>query len=396
MGHRDWPAVALLTNSPAPYRTPFFNELSKHCRLLVLFDTKRQADREWVIDEGDFDYEWTLVRTLSIPRRNMHRGFVQQQPPLHVPLNVVSVLNRFKPDVVVSSELGARTGWAAVFCGLQKRPLIVWWEGTPNSESAASASKKAIRRTLSQRANRAWVNGEESASSLAAYGILQSRIDRGMTGTDTFRWRREVEDARGVTRLALREQHGLRGTVIIFVGHLTALKGIPELLAALSILAADPDLPPWSALFVGSGPLTQEIEAWAEFHPAARVALPGFVQPSELAKYWAAADLFVMPSLADVWGLVCLEALVAGIPQVTSSLAGAAADLVTSSEVGVVVDPRNARSMADCLAHRIRLGPQRVPESLRDRATTTWSPVALTQRAMSSIHSSLTDQRRTR
>ncbi len=194
-----------------------------------------------------------------------------------------------------------------------------------------------------------------------------------------------------MTRSALRERHGLRGTVILFVGRLTELKGIPELLAALSLLAEDCDLPAWSALFVGSGPLVHNVEAWAQLHPAVPVAVAGFVQPPDLAQYYAAADLFAMPTLIDRWALVCLDALVAGIPQVTSSLAGAA-ELVTSSEIGSVVDPRDARSLAHQLAHRIRMGPKRVPEALRDHATIEWSPVAMGERAMSSIRSAIGDR----
>jgi glycosyltransferase involved in cell wall biosynthesis len=204
---------------------------------------------------------------------------------------------------------------------------------------------------------------------------------------DTIGWRRAVENARGTTRPSFRKQRGLTGTVILFVGQLRAVKGVPELLTALDILAADPHLPPWSALFVGSGPLAPEIEAWAEVHPSVPVVLPGFVQPGDLAKYYASADLFVMPSLFDQWALVCIEALVAGIPQVTSLLNGGTVDLVTSSEVGAVVDPRDARSLASHLADRVRLGPERIPEALRDRAMTEWSAATMVERAMSSIHS---------
>ena len=219
----DRPSVALLTNAPAPYRTPFFNELSKHCRLLVAFETRRLPGREWAVDEREFEFQCVLTRALSIPRPSARYGF---RRVLHVPLNVVSVLNHFQPDVVVSDGLGARTASAVAFCRLRKRPLIVWWEGTPHTEDGTSALRAVLRRKLLQRATRAWGNGEECAKSLAAYGVPRSRIDLGMTGTDTLRWRREVEDARGATRSALREQHGLRGTVVLFVGRLTALKGV--------------------------------------------------------------------------------------------------------------------------------------------------------------------------
>ncbi len=384
MTSADRPSVALLTNAPAPYRTPFLNELAKRCRLLVSFETRSEPSREWNIDEGEFEFRWELTRALSVSSRRATQSSVERRV-LHIPLNVVSLLNHFQPDVVVSAELGARTASAATFCRLRKRPLIVWWEGTPHTESNATALKTRFRKVLLREASRAWGNGEESAKSLAAYGMPHSRIDLGMTGVDTARWSRSVDDARDTVRSAIREQLGLRGVTLLFVGRVTALKGVRELLAALDLLGDDPDLPAWSALFVGSGPLTQEVEEWAHLHPAVPVALTGFVQPRELAQYYAAADLFVMPSLIDRWSLVCAEALAAGLPQVTSTLAGAAADLVTSADIGAVVDPSDARSVAHQLALRIRLGPKRVPESLRDGAIAKWSPVAMAERAMSSI-----------
>ena len=325
------------------------------------------------MDEREFEFPWVFTRALSIPRPIGRHGF---RRVVHIPLNVVSVLNRFRPDVVVSDQLEPRTASAVAFCRLHKRPLIIWWEGTPHtedgtsvshgspSEEAAAARNSSVgrrrrvreisdgirRATVADRPRYDW-NGH---ASLAKRGEARTRYD---------------------TFLVFREQYGLRGTVILFVGRLTELKGIPELLAALSLLAMDCDLPAWSALFVGSGPLARNVEAWAQLHPAVPVAVAGFVQPPDLARYYAAADLFAMPTLIDRWALVCLDALVAGIPQVTSSLAGAA-ELVTSSEIGSVVDPRDARSLPHQLAHRIRMGPKRVPEALRDHATIEWSPVA--------------------
>jgi glycosyltransferase involved in cell wall biosynthesis len=377
-------SIAVLGNAPAPYRTPFFNELARHCRLLVSFDTNREPHREWVLDEREFEFDRVLTRGVSIPR------MIRPGPSrIHIPLNIVPMLKRFQPDVVVSSELGVRTASAALYCQLSKRPLIVWWEGTPQTDGANRLTA-ARRRLLLRRADRVWGNGRESGRSLKAHGVRASQIDLGVIGMDTLRWRKDVDEARrGTTRSVVRNRHGLRGTVILFVGQLTALKGVPELLAALSILAMDRDLPPWSALFVGSGPLAQEIEVWAQLHPAVAVAIAGFIQPHELAKYYAAADLFAMPSLFDPWGLVCLDALVAGIPQVTSLFSGAAADLVTSNAIGAIVEPKDIRSLADHLADHIRMGPERVPESIRDSAMKEWSVVSMAERAMSSIILSL-------
>lgn len=158
-----------MTNAPAPYRTSFFNELAKNCRLLVVFDAKREADRDWWVDEKDFEFDWTVTGAVSLRRRTL-TGRLGDRRVLHLPLNTFAVLERFQPDVVISGELGARTAWAALFCRLRRRPLVVWWEGIPHSDGTSPV--RSLRRRLMLRgARRAWGNGVESARSLANYGL---------------------------------------------------------------------------------------------------------------------------------------------------------------------------------------------------------------------------------
>ncbi len=392
MGTPELLRVALLTNAPAPYRTSFFNELAKHCHLLVAFDTKREPDREWSIDEDDFQFDWSVTRAVALRRRAV-RGRSGERPVLQVPLNTLAVLERFRPDVVVSDELGTRTAWAALFCRLRRRPLIVWWEGVPHSDGTG-ALRTLRRRVLLRSARRAWGNGVESARSLANYGVRVDHADLGMTGTDTVRWRTDVDHQLETTRRQVRAEHGLHGAVLLFVGRLTPLKGVPEMLSALSALHSLPDVPPWSVLFVGEGPSRDAINQWAAAHPVVPIALAGFVQPADLAHYFAAADVFVMPSLEDVWGLVCLEALVAGLPQLTSGVVGAAPDLITSRDIGEVVDAYAPEAFARSLADRVREAPQRVSDEARDHAMATWSPTAAAQRAIVSIRACLEDDQK--
>src|ERR1039458_3616511 len=194
------PRVALLTNQPAPYRTAFLNELAKSCRLLVVFDTKREPDREWLIEDSEFAFDWVETRGLMMSRPRMSgHGFDKRV--LQLPLNTLAILQRFLPDVVISSELGMRTMWAALFCRVRHRPLIAWWEGTPNCDGTGGL--RTLRRTfLLRQASRAWGNGVESARSLTRYGVPRERIDLGMTGIDTIALRRSVDR----DRLSIRAQ----------------------------------------------------------------------------------------------------------------------------------------------------------------------------------------------
>jgi glycosyltransferase involved in cell wall biosynthesis len=207
----------------------------------------------------------------------------------------------------------------------------------------------------------------------------------GMTGIDTASWRKAVDHQRALARDQVRSELVLQGAVLLFVGSLDRRKGVPELLAALNVLADIPDLPPWSVLLVGEGPLGDYIDRWAGAHPEAHVVRTGFVQPRVIPKYYAAADIFVLASLEEPWGVVCLEALIAGLPQVTSSMVGSAADLVISSDIGDIIDPRDAQAFGQRLAHRIRLAPSLVPESARTDASMTWSPAAAASRGLTAI-----------
>ncbi len=307
---------------------------------------------------------------------------------MQIPLNTLKILARFRPDVVVSDELGVRTMWSALFSRIQRRPLIVWWEGVPHSDGTGRF--RTLRRTrLLRSSSRVWGNGLESARSLARYGVPVVHVDLGMTGMDTDPWRIAVDKQRSSIRPQVRAEHGLEGAVLLFVGRLIRLKGVLEILEAITILADIKDLPPWSMLWVGAGPLGKEVDQWAATHPGIPLARTGFIQPTELPQYYAAADIFVMPSLDDVWGLVCLEALVAGLPQVTSSFAGAASDLITSNEIGDITDPRDAPAFAQHLANRIREAPTVVSDSARIMASVRWSPSEGAKRGLTSIRTCL-------
>lgn len=379
--------VVLLTNSPAPYRTEFFNELARCCRLLITFDAKREPDRHWLLDESNFRFNWCVSRGLMIMRPRLS-GRATNRRVLQVPLSTFATLERFLPDIVVSDELGVRTMWAALFCKVRRRPLIVWWEGTPHSDGTGRL-RTLRRRLLLRCTSRVWGTGVESARSLARYGVPRERIDLGMTGIDTISWRAAVDHQRASVRDQVRAEHALQGAVLLFVGRLEPVKGVLEMLAALTALAEIPDVPPWSVLCVGAGPSGKDVDRWAAEHPNVPLARTGFVQPESLPKYYAAADIFVMPSLEDQWGIVCLEALVAGLPQITSWMAGAVADLVGSSDIGDIIDPRDAQAFAQCLAGRIRGAPTLVSSDSRTDAVTTWSPAAAATRGLGAIHACL-------
>jgi len=67
-----------------------------------------------------------------------------------------------------------------------------------------------------------------------------------------------------------------------------------------------------------------------------RIRFVGFLNQSALPGLYAAADLFVLPSEEEPWGLIVNEVMAAGLPVIVSDQVGAAADLVECRNTGII------------------------------------------------------------
>lgn len=108
--------------------------------------------------------------------------------------------------------------------------------------------------------------------------------------------------------------------VIMFCGKLIPRKRPVDLVEALGMLPHE-----CVVLFVGDGILANRVRASIE---PGRGAVTGFINQAELPSYYHAADVLVLPSEVEAWGLVINEGMAAGTLPVVSDRVGAAPDLV--------------------------------------------------------------------
>jgi glycosyltransferase involved in cell wall biosynthesis len=103
------------------------------------------------------------------------------------------------------------------------------------------------------------------------------------------------------------------------------------------------------AVFVGSGELEPALRADAEAL-GARAHFAGFKNQSELPRYYAAADVLVLPSDGgETWGLVVNEAMACGLPAIVSDAVGCAPDLIEEGRTGFTFP------VGDCAQLALRL-----------------------------------------
>lgn len=380
------PRVALLTNIPTPYRLSFFRHLHQLVDLHVVFDALKEPDREWRLAHTDLDFphSFTLGMRLSFARKRSDLA-MQDERFLHLSLGQFFKLLQLKPDVVISGEFGARTLQALLYGWLTRTPVIIWSEVTPHTEARTSNWKTLLRRVMAHAATRFWTNGRESTTQLEAYGA--KGIDPGMTGVDT-RFFAEQTRQELLDRKRIRADLGLWGTTFLFVGRFIDLKGLDAYMQALDLLAKTHPQG-WSLVFAGSGPLATQLQAWAMRHPDIPVHLPGFLATEELPRYFAASDVFVLPTLQDNWSLAALEATAAGLPQVFSRYNGGSADLLVASEAGRLLDPLDTVSFAATLADYVQAPPPRLSEAFADPIRTFYGPAQAALRAYHSIQAAI-------
>lgn len=123
-------------------------------------------------------------------------------------------------------------------------------------------------------------------------------------------------------RAAIRLALGVDGPMLLTVKRLHPVAGYEDLLKAFSIIA--PRVPSARLFIAGGGELRGALERQAEADGvASRVRFLGLVDNRDLPRYYAAADLFVLPSRLESWGTVMLEALACGTRVVATATAGA-------------------------------------------------------------------------
>ena len=103
-------------------------------------------------------------------------------------------------------------------------------------------------------------------------------------------------------------------------------------------------------IYLGSGPQYAELKQLLEPELGRRFIAPGFVNQSKLGLYFKSADVFILPSTYDTWGLVVNEAMHFGLPCIVSDMVGSRHDLIKPHETGFVFNHKSSDDLASCMS----------------------------------------------
>ena len=256
---------------------------------------------------------------------------------------LTKVLRQFRPDVVISANLGVWTLMSIVL----GYPTIIYWEGTVHTERTVGKARLLLRRWMASRGRAFVTNGKMSRDYLVhSLGVRGHLIFEGGLGPEPA----PIDTGLNVEADAARMQ-------FLFVGQLIRRKGVLHLLRATRILLdRDYSANDLQVTLVGEGPERASLESLSrQLGLDDVVRFVGGVGPSEVWKFYHACDVFVLPTLQDNWPLVVPEAMSTGKAILLSNYAGSAPDLVRVGESGFIFDPDDhaelARLMSFCIDH---------------------------------------------
>ena len=133
--------------------------------------------------------------------------------------------------------------------------------------------------------------------------------------------------------------------MILSVGQLLQRKGLDRLIEACGRLARRGVA--FSLVIVGQGPELNRLQAFAKENQIEHFQILPNQPQSVLNEIYRSADVFVFPTLEDIWGLVVNEAMWAGTPVLCSKYAGCAEELLPESQI---FDPLSPESSDKALA----------------------------------------------
>lgn len=350
--------LAILTNMLTPYRLAAYRKLGDAFETTI-FHGGTEPNRSWSLQiPQNLKAERVWTYQIEIRKRTGVAG-VTDTNYVHLNLGLLWCLPQYRPDVVVTHEMGIRTALAILYGKLMRVPVWVWWGGTLHSERNITSGRRWLRRWMVRHVRR-WISyGATTTEYLESIGARREEIlqIQNCVPQETF----QVEVAEAGERFTAHPR-----PVILSVGQLIQRKGLDKLIEACGRAAARGA--EFRLVLVGKGP---EEEALREKARACGLRhfeiLPNQSQPV-LNEIYRAADVFVFPTLEDVWGLVVNEAMWVGTPVLCSKYAGCAPELLPET---CIFDPASAESFDAALELALA---GKVPSPDRSRLRT-WQQV---------------------
>lgn len=335
--------VLYLTNIPSPYMVGYLNELGKYCELQVVFekafDSTRPDSWKKLLVRPNFNY--SILAGKSIDKKLYGDKLDSAPDDKALSFEVVKHINRNYDFIIVANPCTPTGIIEILYMQFHKIPYSIQSEG--GYPGNGKGIKEKIKYYLMRKAEYYFSTCDLDDAYFIQYGATKDRIRRypfaSICEADLPK-----ESIGKEERNRYKKMLGISDKLMILsVGRSVHVKGFDILLQALKGISQEV-----CTYFVG-GKCISEYNDIIEKEQLSNIFFIDNVDYKELKKYYYAADIFVLPTRSDTWGLVINEAMTYAIPVITTDRCVAGNALIKDGVNGYIVKTENVEQLRDAL-----------------------------------------------
>lgn len=310
--------IAIYSDNVAPYRIAWAEEIGKKHEVVFAYTKDKDAERNdaWLIRNSRF---CKLVKLPAIIVKNYA-----------VSLNVIHHIKKYLPDVVIFDGYGIiPNALGMLYLNMHKKEYFVNVDGI-HLGAKESFIKRIIKKCVFNRNYSHFFCGSDiSKNWLISMGMDESKIVvHNFSSIHDIDILPEILSSREKKQVKTELNMDDKPTILA-VGRFLDWKQFDLLIKAFISL----DLK-YQLYIIGEGEEKVKYENLIQDNKLHNVHIVDFMNYQKLKNYYKAADLFVLPSYGEVWGLVVNEAMSFGLPVITTDLCVAGQALIDVGKNG--------------------------------------------------------------
>lgn len=335
--------VLYLTNIPSPYMVGYLNEFGKYVDLLVVFekayDSTRPESWQHLLDSTRFENVILSGKSVSKKLYGDDMGSAPDDKALS--FGVVKYLRREYDEIIVANPCTPTGIIAITYMRMHGISYSIQSEGgIPGSEKGF---KERLKFFLMNKADHYFSTCDLDDQYFITYGAKKEEIYRYPFASisekdlpEKILSQEEKEKFKSELGITYKQ-------MVLTVGRSVYVKGFDVLLKSVKGLSDD------TCVFFVGGKCTDEYREIISDNGLKNVYFVDNVEAQELRKYYCAADLFVLPTRSDTWGLVINEAMTFGLPVITTDKCVAGNALIEDGKNGFIVESDNVKQLREKL-----------------------------------------------
>ncbi|TLP36820.1 glycosyltransferase [Arcobacter arenosus] len=309
----------LITNIPTPYRIPLWDKIKTSISFETICIAKIEKNRLWKIEKRDY------ISFL----KSYHFFISKMDWPIHftIPFSLFFKLLKENPNNLIITGYDSLAYWEALlYAKLFRKKTILWNGSTLLSSRSKNKIVNLLKKVFINSFDTFYTYGTEATKYLEHFGIQNKNIITGTNCVDTDYFKNN-------TPYTKQNSNSLN---FLYVGQLIERKGLENTIKAFSKIKKTN----WKLSIIGKGEDEDKLKKLVnDLSLRDKITFEGFKQKDEIIDYYSKADIFLMPSYLEVWGLVLNEALASGLFCLSSKYAGASIDLIHENKNGFTIDP---------------------------------------------------------